>query len=607
MTRARGELDVAGAMQAARKHLLAARSADGLWRGELSSSALSTAVAAFALHQFNPVAHREIVTRALRWLADHANPDGGWGDTPGSPSNLSTTILGWAALGSAGPDNPGLARAAQNARGWIGKAAGSLEPETLVRAVVASYGNDRTFSAPILAVCALAGRLGDDPWRFVPQLPFELSVLPRGLFRFAKLDVVSYALPALISIGLVRHRRARHGATPLQWLRNAVTWSALRKLRRCQPSHGGFLEAAPLNGFVAAALSAAGLREHPVTRDCARFLAATVRPDGSWPIDTDLAIWLTALSVNALATDGDFAAVLSEEDRAALLARLVEQQFNRIHPFTQSPPGGWGWTDLPGAVPDADDTSGVLLALYHLGADAQEAQAAAVKGLRWLLNMQNGDGGLPTFCRGWGRLPFDRSCPDITAHALAAIDAWHGKVGAGLRRQMDDALRAGVLYLAGAQQADGSWIPLWFGNQSAAGQANPTYGTARVVRALNGLAPGRLYGCDAMVGRGTGWLLNAQNTDGGWGGAAGTPSSIEETALAVAALSPALHGQSFRRGTEWLVQRTSAGTRFDPAPVGLYFARLWYSERLYPVIFTVQALASARPARKAPELEGKID
>ena len=35
------------------------------------------------------------------------------------------------------------------------------------------------------------------------------------------------------------------------------------------------------------------------------------------------------------------------------------------HPYCLSAPGGWAWTDLPGGVPDADDTPGVLMA--HLG------------------------------------------------------------------------------------------------------------------------------------------------------------------------------------------------------------------------------------------------
>ena len=36
------------------------------------------------------------------------------------------------------------------------------------------------------------------------------------------------------------------------------------------------------------------------------------------------------------------------------------------HPYTGAAPGGWAWTDLPGGVPDADDTPGALLALVAL-------------------------------------------------------------------------------------------------------------------------------------------------------------------------------------------------------------------------------------------------
>jgi squalene-hopene/tetraprenyl-beta-curcumene cyclase len=35
-----------------------------------------------------------------------------------------------------------------------------------------------------------------------------------------------------------------------------------------------------------------------------------------------------------------------------------------------------------------------------------------------------------------------------------------------------------------------------------------------------------------------------------------------------------------------------------PAPIGLYFARLWYSETLYPLIFAVEGLKAARQSRQ---------
>jgi squalene-hopene/tetraprenyl-beta-curcumene cyclase len=582
--------DLHRTLMAARAHLLRLRGADVFWHGQLSSSALSTAVAAVALQQVDAAAHRAAIRRALAWLAAHANPDGGWGDTPDSPSNLSTTLLAWSALARADAADAAAAGAVRGAGEWICRAAGSLEPERLAAAVLEAYGQDRTFSAPILTLCAIAGRLGSDPWRFVPQLPFGCAVLPHPIFRFVRLSVVSYALPALIAIGLARHGKEPRATPVMERLRALFVPGALRVLARCQPPRGGFLEAAPLTGFVAMGLCAAGLREHPVALRCVKFLLETVRPDGSWPIDTDLATWVTTLAVNALGRAGPQDPPAS---RAALRRWLLSRQYRTEHPFTHAAPGGWGWTPRDGGVPDADDTAGALLALHALACHDAEGRAAAVAGVRWLLGLQNSDGGIPTFCRGWGRLPFDRSCPDITAHVLRAFDVWHGDCPAALQRRLDEAMHAAVQYLERVQQADGSWLPLWFGNQHTAGQVNPTYGTAQVVLALTRLAPGRLPPRDTLAMRAVQWLLAARNADGGWGGAAGAPSTIEETALAVAALAGVAGAEdAVRSGAAWLVQQTRGGTHFEAAPIGLYFSRLWYSEQLYPVIFTVQALAA---------------
>jgi len=108
------------------------------------------------------------------------------------------------------------------------------------------------------------------------------------------------------------------------------------------------------------------------------------------------------------------------------------------------------------------------------------------------VNLANRDGGTPTFCRGWGRLPFDTSCPDITAHVLRAVEAL-----------AEVAEHAADRELAG--------------------------------RAL------------VAVGR----------------------------------------------GLEWLMTHTDGGERFPAAPIGLYFAKLWYDDRLYPLTFTATAFERA--------------
>jgi squalene-hopene/tetraprenyl-beta-curcumene cyclase len=116
-------------------------------------------------------------------------------------------------------------------------------------------------------------------------------------------------------------------------------------------------------------------------------------------------------------------------------------------------------------------------------------------------------------------------------------------------------------------------------------------GTSLVLRALE-----ILDSSGARATAGVEYLCGVQNADGGWGGARGIASSVEETALAVAALAgwpqrPAA-GNSLSQGLQYLVANVRQ-TCDRPAAVGLYFSRLWYSERLYPLIWTIEALGRA--------------
>jgi hypothetical protein len=54
--------------------------------------------------------------------------------------------------------------------------------------------------------------------------------------------------------------------------------------------------------------------------------------------------------------------------------------------------------------------------------------------------------------------------------------------------------------------------------------------------------------------------------------------------------------QSIERGVAWLIEHTRQGTHFPASPIGFYFAKLWYWERLYPLVWTVSALGMASRA-----------
>ena len=289
------------------------------------------------------------IQRGLAWLVDHQNDDGGWGDTPKSLSNISTTMLAHAVFHATG-QNETYRAVVKAASAYLDRAGG-------VQALLARYGKDKTFSIPILTHCALAGVVD---WSDVKPLPFELACLPPRFYKSVQLSVVSYALPALIAIGQVRHHYRKPRNPILRLVRNLAIRPSLQTLERIQPVNGGFLEAAPLTSFVTMSLAGMGMSNHPVAKRGVRFLLDSVRDDGSWPIDTNLATWVTTLSVNALQND------LPQADRSAIREWLLAQQFRERHASTNAAPGGWAWTDLPGGVPDVDDTSGAILALLNL-------------------------------------------------------------------------------------------------------------------------------------------------------------------------------------------------------------------------------------------------
>lgn len=578
------------AIASTQAHLDALRNADGHWEGHLSSSALSTATAIVALSLVDRGKHAPHITAGAQWLCDHQNADGGWGDTTLSKSNLSTTLLCWSALHLVAQQT---SPTVESANAWITAQVGSLEPAAIARAVVSRYGKDKTFSVPILMLCALCGTLGEKPWRHVIALPFELAALPRTWFGAIGLPVVSYALPALIAIGYTRFKNAPPAwGNPLRWLR-ALTWPRIRPmLKALQPGSGGYLEATPLTSFVTMALAGAAQLDHPCLPLAVDFLVRSKREDGSWPIDTNLATWGTTLSVRAQAgsTHGSADTLV----RTTVLPWLLAQQYHEVHPFTNAPPGGWAWTNLPGGVPDADDTSSALIALKKIG---HTCDAAIQHGITWLLDLQNRDGGIPTFCRGWGTLPFDRSTPEITAHALLAWWTWFDELPAMLQSRIVKATHHALAYLKHVQLPDGSWIPLWFGNEHTPDENNPVYGTAQVVNHLSGSSQ-LASQFHALIQSGRQYLHSAQKPDGSFGGDAKAPASIEETAVALHALSSAGNParESMLSATTWLLTATQDGSHFPTAPIGLYFARLWYHEQLYPIVWTLGALRAAKKA-----------
>ena len=72
-----------------RRKLLDARPSPSHWQGKLSSSALSTATAVFALSRDDHSRYHLLIHHGLEWLIQHQNPDGGWGESCASYVDLA--------------------------------------------------------------------------------------------------------------------------------------------------------------------------------------------------------------------------------------------------------------------------------------------------------------------------------------------------------------------------------------------------------------------------------------------------------------------------------------------------------------------------------------
>jgi squalene-hopene/tetraprenyl-beta-curcumene cyclase len=426
-------------------------------------------------------------------------------------------------------------------------------------------------------------------WRLGFDLP-ELAARPspppppeRGwAAAFARLDRALHAYQARPLPGLRRLALARAERWILERQEADGSWGGI------QPPWVWSLLALRLRGHrldhPALRTGLAGLDGFTVDRDGRRRLEACQSP-----------VWDTALAVVAL-TDaglpGDHPALL----RAGrwLLDQEVRVRGDWAVRRPRLAPGGWAFEFANDHYPDVDDTAEVVMALDRLA--LPEAAAAVGRGVAWTVGMQSRGGGWGAFDadnrrRLPTRLPFcdfgevtDPPSADVTAHAVEML------AGLGLGRT--PAARAGLRWLLGQQEPDGSWFGRW--------GANHLYGTGAALPALAvaGIGPGH-----PAVGRAVAWLEAHQNRDGGWGedlrsyrdpGWRGRGvSTASQTAWALLALLAAgRRSAAAARGAAFLARsQRPDGSWDEPEFTGTGFPGDFYiNYHLYRQVFPVMAL-----------------
>jgi sporulenol synthase len=176
-------------------------------------------------------------------------------------------------------------------------------------------------------------------------------------------------------------------------------------------------------------------------------------------------------------------------------------------------PGGWGFSESNSMNPDIDDTTAALRAIYYASGADEAYQTASTVGLKWVLSMQNKDGGWPAFEKGvnnhtltWLKLDgakaaaIDPSTADLTGRTLEYL----GKYTA--LNHTDRHIKRGIAWLLNQQLGDGSWYGKW--------GICYIYGTWA---AITGLKAVGMSSDHKAVKKAVKWLLSIQNIDGGWG------------------------------------------------------------------------------------------
>lgn len=479
--------------------------ADGHWCGELEGDSILQSeylLMKWILSQEqSPMADGRsgtlVLSKIVAYLRSQQRADGGWGQYPGSAACLSSTVKGYFALKLAGEsaDAPHMRRA---------------------RVCVHALGGAEhcnSFTNFYLAA------LGQIPWSAVPTIPPEVVYLPQWFFfhlskvsawsrtMILPLAIVSALRPTrtlspaqgIDELFLNQRARAnlymRAGGSPFWKMFFRAVDSGLKVVHRCvaaTPMRARSIADAfvwitrrasqehpvPTQGlgaifppmvYVQVVMHALGIeRDDPRVRVAERDLDAFfIEDEQAIRIQPCFSpVWDTGIALYALNDCG-------QDARTAVAARaaswLVQNECTHRGDWADNcsrlaPAGGWFFEYHNGWYPDCDDTAMVAMALMRTGGAA--AQAAARRGVAWMLAMQNDDGGWAAFDRTRSRpilesVPFadhnamqDPSCPDITGRVLECL-AWHGlRVG-------DAAVDRALAYITSKQEPEGCFFGRW--------------------------------------------------------------------------------------------------------------------------------------------------
>ncbi len=621
------------AIERARRCLLNMQQPDGHWVGELQGDTILESEYVL-LMAFLGREDEEVCRKAANYILQRQMPEGGWNNYPQGPADLSVSVKAYFALKLAGHDvDAPYMRRAREVILSLGGAAGCNSFTKFYLALLGQFPYANCASVPpemvLLPRWSYINLYAMSSWtrtivvplsifsacKPVRQLPMEKGIAE--LFKQAPDTPLWPAKPSgrLLSwanffLGIdwiYKKIEPRLGPIRRLALKRAAAW--MREHLRESDGLGAIFPPMIYTVIVYRCLG--------VPDDAPEMQEALAQLDKFMIEEGDTIrlqpcfspVWDTALTLNALA-DAELPHDHPSIQRASrwLLAKEVRQKGDWSLTNTGLEPGGWFFEYHNAFYPDIDDTAMVLMALAKTGqADTRRGRPAVERGLRWLLGMQNSDGGWAAFDRNINRevltrVPFadhnamlDPSCPDITARVLEAL----GHYGFGVEHPQ---VGRAIDFLRKTQDDRGCWIGRW--------GVNYIYGTWQVLCGLNSIGFDMQ---DAMVRRAVAWLQKVQQSGGGWGetcrsyddpslAGQGTPTA-SQTAWALLALLAAGESDSdvVRAGIDYLLKtQETDGNWPEDLFTGTGFPKVFYLKyHLYRLYFPLMALARYQRTAKS--------
>ncbi|PWA11987.1 squalene--hopene cyclase [Pueribacillus theae] len=372
-------------------------------------------------------------------------------------------------------------------------------------------------------------------------------------------------------------------------------------------SDGTFLSYYSSTFLMIFALMARGYaKEHPLIRKAVRGLKSFVTFYGGdiHAAYTTANVWNTTLAGYALQEAGmPYTSPTIQKSHEYLLSRQHMLYGDWAVSNPNAVPGGWGFSHINTMNPDVDDTTAALRSLRTFMIEKPKYRQSWDRAIRWIVSMQNNDGGWPAFERNVNKailswLPIegnegtmlDPSSADLTGRTLEFFGNFTHL------NEYHHFIKRGVRWLLKDQRNDGSWYGRW--------GICFIYGTWSAVTGLTAVGVRKDH---HQIRRAIKWLHHIQQQDGGWGESCLsdirkeyvplTESTRTHTAWALDALIAAEDQETdpIKRGVQYLIDTAGKNDWTQTYPKGQGLPGAFYIHYpSYEYIFPLLALSHYR-------------